>query len=514
MLKFRVLGRNHFLPHTGKNTAYLKVDNWNDYSFRTLFYLYVHDDNGQFHDIGNVKIGFKGQTVTTETKDYLPAHFEAVPEGCFSIGQDVSYYQRIRSKLSNELAHDLLSKLCDLAYLPNIFASVREEEVLETSLLRNVARSTIEGQYSRVLAGYVALTDYRIQYIREESGEFSPLDIDFHVIAESTPSTNIHAIIGRNGVGKTTLLNGMIGSITGAIVWGQGKFYDCGFFEREEIGSSYFGGLVSVSFSAFDPFDPPKEQANPTEGTCYYYIGLKKTIPGTAGELKTLPELRDECVNSISVCLSQKATRERWRTAIETLESDGNFAEIDLTGLLSASAGQSLKVLAERKVGQLSSGHAIVLLTLTRLVETVQEKTLLLIDEPESHLHPPLLSAFVRALSDLLYSRNAIAIIATHSPVVLQEIPRSCVWKVHRSGKATVCVRPEIETFGENVGTLTREVFGLEVQKSGFHRLLKEEAAGQQTYEEIIEKYDDQLGMEARSILVSLLATKNTEDAG
>ncbi|MGN9540532.1 AAA family ATPase [Escherichia coli] len=63
----------------------------------------------------------------------------------------------------------------------------------------------------------------------------------------------------------------------------------------------------------------------------------------------------------------------------------------------------------------MSSGHAVVLLTLTRLVATVEEKTLVLIDEPESHLHPPLLSAFIRALSDLLLD-NGLSIIATHSP--------------------------------------------------------------------------------------------------
>ena len=72
----------------------------------------------------------------------------------------------------------------------------------------------------------------------------------------------------------------------------------------------------------------------------------------------------------------------------------------------------------------MSSGHAIVFMTITRLVEKVDERSLVLLDEPESHLHPPLLSALIRALSDLLVSRNAIAIIATHSPVVLQEVPQ------------------------------------------------------------------------------------------
>jgi hypothetical protein len=114
------------------------------------------------------------------------------------------------------------------------------------------------------------------------------------------------------------------------------------------------------------------------------------------------------------------------------------------------------------------------LLTITRLVETVAERTLVLLDEPEAHLHPPLLSAFVRALSDLLTNRNGVAIIATHSPVVLQEVPKSCAWKIWRNGTTVSAERPEVETFGENVGILTREVFGLEVTHSGFHKMLQD----------------------------------------
>lgn len=121
----------------------------------------------------------------------------------------------------------------------------------------------------------------------------------------------------------------------------------------------------------------------------------------------------------------------------------------------------------------LSSGHAIVLLTLTRLVDLVAEQTLVLFDEPETHLHPPLLSAFVRALSDLLTERNGVAITATHSPVVLQEVPKSCVYKIGRSGSRAQGRRPRIETYGENVGVLTHEIFGLEVMRSGFYAEIK-----------------------------------------
>ncbi|MCY1455985.1 hypothetical protein D9M71_731670 [compost metagenome] len=123
-------------------------------------------------------------------------------------------------------------------------------------------------------------------------------------------------------------------------------------------------------------------------------------------------------------------------------------------------------------------------------------------------MHPPLLSAFVRALSELLANRNGIAIISTHSPVVLQEVPSSCVWKIIKIGDNTSAERPGIQAFAENVGTLTHEVFGLEVQKSGFLMLLNKETEGNRAYEEILKKYNREIGFEGRAILRSILANK------
>lgn len=162
-------------------------------------------------------------------------------------------------------------------------------------------------------------------------------------------------------------------------------------------------------------------------------------------------------------------------------------------------------------LSRMSSGHAIVLLTITRLVATVEEKTLVLLDEPESHLHPPLLSAFIRALSDLLHDRNGLSIIATHSPVVLQEIPKSCVWKIYRKGANVTASRPSIETFAENVGVLTSEVFNLEVERSGFHDILANSVLLGKTYEQVLTEYDGQIGFEGRAILKVLIAKRDKE---
>ena len=150
----------------------------------------------------------------------------------------------------------------------------------------------------------------------------------------------------------------------------------------------------------------------------------------------------------------------------------------------------------------MSSGHKTVLLTITKLVEVVSDRSLVLMDEPETHLHPPLLSSFIRALSDLLQSRNAVAIIATHSPVVLQEVPSDCVQVISKSGDVIQVVRPDVETFAENVGTLTRKVFGLEIEKSGFYGLLANEAQGA-TFEDVMEGFAEKVGGEGRALIRS-----------
>lgn len=200
--------------------------------------------------------------------------------------------------------------------------------------------------------------------------------------------------------------------------------------------------------------------------------------------------------------------KDRWLNAIQNLESDANFFEMHLSKLMDENTTKEQVI---NQVKNMSSGHASVLVTISQLVDKVEEKTLVLLDEPESHLHPPLLSAFIRALSDLLDNRNGVAIIATHSPIILQEIPRSCVWKIVRTGIETKAYRLKEETFGENVGTLTNEVFGFEVHKSGFHKLLQEQVDKGYSYEQILKNFNNQLGNEGRFLLHILLKFKNNK---
>lgn len=502
MITFYVLQRNANIPSTGTNAVYLKIDHWNDYSFVTMFEIIAYDEMSIRHNLGAVKIGFAGQTIEVSTYSTLPQQFTSLPNKYFSVGIDVNYYLLL-SSLSTEFRSHFLKSIRDVAFDHRILDDASDENVFQTSLLRSLGINTITDQYRRILDGGIPLTDFAFRFTQDSTEKIAGYQIDFDVKPTSIPSTNIHAIIGRNGVGKTTILNNMTKAIMDLAFTG-GRFETESIFSYDLIDRNYFSGLVSVSFSAFDPFNPPDEQPDPSKGTCYFYVGLKSYADDSGALLKSQNDLADELVESLSVCLSEQARSARWMEAIRNLESDDNFAEMNL-GQLVDLRNDILEGRARSLLKRMSSGHAIVLLTITKLVARVDEKTLVLFDEPESHLHPPLLSALIRSLSKLLSNRNAIAIIATHSPVVLQEIPSSCVWKISRAGLASACQRPEIETFGENVGVLTREVFGLEVAKSGFNTLLLDEATRGQTYEEVLAAFNGKLGLEGRAILRSIM---------
>jgi predicted ATPase len=519
-VRFAVLPAKARVPD-GANAAFLERNDWDDFGFKTLFDLYYRDADGTVHFVGAVKIG-SFELGRSGGQPDVPDEFDRLHQMFFSLGQDDSYYSQLNS-LGDDVRDEILQGLNDVAVNPQLFAGALTQPVTGKSLLRTVSPATVRNQYHRLAQGGLRLWPYEFTYAYPSPpgklGAGEPPVVSFSVVPESQPPTNVHVIIGSNGVGKSRLLNRIENVLVshprrrdaGTIEFTAGDADRAG---HAAVGAgeppARFANLVSVAFSAFDDFEPVSSHRDPNRGLSHTYIGLKKIERSggkDAGGMKDPRQLAVEFGNSVRICL-QGARLARWRRALRVLESDPIFAEAEVASL--AEAGTDDEVLRDRArdlFRDLSSGHKIVLLTVTRLVESVEERTLVLLDEPESHLHPPLLSAFVRALSDLLVNRNGVAIIATHSPVVLQEVPRRCVWRLRRAGDSVTAERPDIETFGENVGTLTSEVFGLEVTNSGFHRMIAEAAAGQGqvTYREVLETFDGQLGSEARALLQALV---------
>ncbi|MCY1662315.1 AAA family ATPase [Chryseobacterium sp. SL1] len=496
-------------PENAKSKVFLSWDNWNDFSYYTLFGIFYINEKSEKIQLGSIKIGFLGQK---EGDRILSegAEFRQIGPHFFSVGTDVEYYERLND-LGEEIRNSILIGLNDIAYNTELYKKAIQEKVTKISFLRDISEITITGQFRRLAYGGSKLTNYDFTFISSvDDKQENHYALSFSVEPYSNPPSNIHVLIGRNGVGKTYLIHNMIDALTkNRKSFSPGKFLWQEKFEDQE---RLFANLVCVTFSAFDEFEHPPEEKDKSVGLQYSYIGLKSVDDTNTDQQNGEYSLAKQFYASLFSCINN-SKQDSWKKTILILESDPIFRSFNISQLIDNNYNErELKKRAIDLFQHLSSGHKIILLTVTRLVEKVQEKSLVLFDEPECHLHPPLLSSFTRAISDLLIEKNAVGIIATHSPVILQEVPKSCVWKLRRNGITTFAERLQIESFGENVGILTQEIFGLEVTDSGFHKILKDIVNKTNSYEHAIRILNNQLGLESKAILRSLFYQKEQSE--
>lgn len=504
MLELQIISSEAPLP-AGRDLLILSENDWNDWwAYKTLYSVHYRDTDGAAQRIGTIKVGQVG-LIEHDAEILRPrmpkdAKLASLPSDTFSLGQDTQFYTNL-SALGPEIRDRALRALRDIAYDAELRSEVINLDVTRRSLMRDITKSEVSGQFHRIAHGGEILTDFDFSFL--PFGSKTPLDF---VVKKTIPPTNVHVLVGRNGVGKSTILNDMALCLKNIYERSEPNPFVGTFMSRPNQNSEDpgFSNVVSISFSAFDSLSPVYTQASENDGRRYIeYVGLRKLTPSDDG-LKGIPALSGELTKIAKDFISKTPDkRVRWQHVLGLLENDPMFAQINLKNVISESSGDDIKEALPKIFKRLSSGHKIVLLSLTKLVEHVEEKTLVLIDEPEAHLHPPLLSAYVRALAYLLSNRNGVAVVATHSPVVLQEVPRSCVWMLSRSGNVTAANRPRIESFGENVGTLTNEVFGLEVTATGFHKMLTDAIIEFGSYEAALQSFANQVGVEGRSILRS-----------
>lgn len=500
-------------PHSVKEETIFLYPNkkWNDFNFETTFYLYIC--KGELEKkVGEIKVGFCGQTKNLHTYKNLDEKLDKLPQGFFSLGQEPEYYVSLRDILGDR-KKILLEALRDVVYDENLFQATQAEDVFKESLSRYVSISSIM-QFKDILETGVALREYgfRLNFTGEQRPEFI-------VSPDSKPPTNVQVLIGRNGVGKSFLLRKIVSDIDnhyGLITKINGQ----------PVSAYDFGLLLYFSLSVFDkPFEGDifNEVKFSTEQTRKKYIGIynQKTH-----QLKDLGyDLGVEFAKSLNTCLfGSEAKLDMWYEVVSYLEADIIFRELNLKDLSESVSSldddeegavddesqirnkkeEKFLLRAAKFFNSLSSGHAAVLYYLIHVVELIEAKTICIFDEPENHLHPPLLSSFIRALSHILSVSNGMAIIATHSPVILQEVPRSCIWKVHRvDNQEQDFQRPSIETFGESVGEITSEVFSLDLRRSGFYSLLENDSKRIGDPEKVLSLYKSQVGLEGRAIIFS-----------
>lgn len=527
-MKFRICDKDEPIIYN-RNLVCLQRSKWNDSGFITTFEATYYDLLGRMNYLGPVKIGIKNK-VEGWTTDYLSKEFIKLSDDFFSLGQEDTYYGNITS-LGDKKRVEILTSLNDVAFDLKRFRRFQDQDAMKHSLLRNISTFAVQGQLHRMALGGRRLVYYQFSYIIPSASFFKPTRMEFKIKPESNPPTNVHVLIGRNGTGKTRLIKSMISSIcfsnhTG----GQFEYVRGDDSSRKEK----FANVLCIAFSPFDDFSEliniESTSATKPKVPCSF-IGLNKQLIGSNKRYTDLNEaVAAQFFEAFENCMMVGQKRRLWLETIDVLKSDRVFADEKIDTFVPDSENideimslDSMKREIMNTFNKLSSGHKVVLLIITGCVDKIEEQSIVFLDEPENHLHPPLLSALIRALSNLLTNRNGVAVVSTHSPVVLQEVPRSCVWALEKHGDHLNAERPSIQTFGATIGSLTNEVFRLEVTDSGFHNLLREAVRqlGEyretekstlgnhpDDYERITNEFEGQLGDEADILLRTLLAIR------
>jgi ABC-type multidrug transport system ATPase subunit len=499
---------------TARNVIFLFHSNWDDwYRYETIFHVVYVDSIGVEFIIGNTKIGkvgmegahFDEPDKNSHRITQIPKESRGLSQEFFSLGQDVNYYEKLIG-FGNDVRIAILKGLRDIAFDEASFTIALKEDVTRMSLLREVSLLSVTGQLRRLSRGDAKLSRYSFKYESPKNSAGETLELTFKVVPDSHPSTNIHVIIGRNGVGKTYLMTNMINCLIHPDGFESGRFTTTD--TESPMSSNFFANLIFVSFSAFDENTPILTAEGDIDSIKYSYVGLKGISKKGNVISKSSESLKKDFSTSLANC-KKLGKMELWMRIVDILNSDPIFSDNDAVsfGYFNPKDSNYHKDV-QALFNKYSSGHRIVLLTITKIIESIEEKSLIILDEPESHLHPPLLASFTRALSKLLIARNGVGIVATHSPVIVQEVPKDCIWILNRQGMNSQVERFPEETFGENVGSLTKELFGLEVQKSGFYQLIEDAVSHSWTYEEVLNNFNCDLGKEAQAIARTLLYQK------
>ena len=461
-------------PRAPRPFVLLREDNWDDYGFKTLYDAELHGPNGEPVELGQVKILQLGQQ---RGRPPIPDSFTRLGKDFCSVGQALSYYENLLELLTRPQATAYLLGLRDAAAHPRIRKRFQSEYGFETSLLREGSASRAIDDARQLLdevnhpANAVGGEPLKFGFDTNVGGDQFRISFAFNTVSE-LPS-RINAVIGYNGTGKTQLLANLalvahadLHERASAQIRGQGTLTP---FELR------FGAVVAVSYSAFDTFDLPElnsagrdSLARRGEVAGYVYCGLRE-YTGIAQSRRRLKD-HQEMISDLERALKKIATEQRRRVLRDVLRPIYREPSFEMSS--AAIDFFSKRIDWRVQFERLSTGHQISLNILVQLVAHLEKRSLVLIDEPESHLHPPLLAALLSGVSIALQRNDSIAVVATHAPVVIQEIPGRYVRTLSRAGSHTSVGSPNIETYGENLGTLTRHVFHLDNSASDFQGIL------------------------------------------
>jgi energy-coupling factor transporter ATP-binding protein EcfA2 len=480
----------------------LYQDNWDDFGWKCRFLATLHRGKDDEVELGAVRIavgdkGFRGGE--------LPALIEKLPANAASLGESIAYYRRIGG-LPEKLRKKYLNALRDIVARPSRRDRITAEKLWEDSFQRETSsRHALKRGGVYIDAPNEEIEPPVFKFEMKLKGATGPHIVDFDFSTHQGLPNRTILMVGRNGTGKTRLLSSLAATVMPPQVFTEETRK--GMPKAEITPPPDISRVITISYNAFDEFPLPSEPARGPRllgvsyrsRASYKYCGLR-TADGTINA--------DEIGRMLGEALEPVIASER-----------EDILQRVLSTLLDPARAEALSSsdddIRDEAVRALSAGQRLVAAIFCNIIGFIEEGSLLLIDEPETNLHPGLLTTVIAALNQTLVEFDSYAVVATHSPILLQQIPSRYVRVFTRDGADRPRIKtPTFESFGEDLGELTRRVLGLADPETDFTHVLNAlfEKHGSAQAVEALFPYP--LGVPAQMHLYGLEAAGDNVDGG
>lgn len=466
------------------------------------------DRNGE--DLLEQLVLIQGESTVKATADH---HF-------FTMLTDMEAYRRLVQTLDADGATAVLTALNDLVAL-NEFASradildlAIQTEVFSLSFMRSSDSYFAYKNAGQLLRGLsneqtgVLSPTLAIRF--QLPGRLNEHHLRFSFDHSADLPRRIAVIIGKNGVGKSQAL----GRIARAAIDGTAALTD-----GTDGGRPLINRLL-----AFAPTNEA-ESVFPTDKRKRPRIWYQRYSMNRSRRSRRNDYLSDLIVQ-VARSTQMIASKSRWEIFTEALDAISKADELHLPVFQASDAWVSLvklPLVSEQRALErfasidvkkeparvvsgegypLSSGEISFLKFAAQVSLHIENGSLLLLDEPETHLHPNFISRFVSLLDGLLEATGSAAIIATHSAYFVREVFREQVTVLSvDSDNLVQAQRPILRTFGADVGAISYFVFGEDESSRLAEEVERRLIAKQMPWPQIYAEYKDELSLEMLNAL-------------
>lgn len=433
----------------------------------------------------------------------------------FTMLPDLAHYRRLVQLVGPDSAKRSLLAINDLVAInefqpsAEIFGLATKTEVFSLSFMRSADAYFAFKNAGPILRGLaseqVGIVSNSLAIKFHLPGRASEHDLQFDFDLDAEIPKRIAVIIGKNGVGKSQTL----GRIARAALDGSAALTNGADGGRPELNRLLAFAPTNESESVF----PSEKRRRPK----IWYRRCSLNRASRAGRNDHVSDL----IAQVARSSESVAGKGRWGIFSQAVRSISDYEQIHLIGTRTGEPFVPMRSLAiggeqallerfaaidakkepvrlvEGKGYPLSSGEISFLKFAAQVSLHIENGSLLLLDEPETHLHPNFIARFAELLDRLLELTGSIAIIATHSAYFVREVFQEQVTVLTIDEDQIVqALRPRLKTFGADVGAISYFVFGEDQPSRMAERLRNKLIAKNWTWDVLYERYKDELSLE------------------